>query len=90
MEKVKFTPVGGYEMLIPAIAFKTYKAKHETRLHGAVNWSINHERRGCQDRSGTASEGSARLQLTTADAGGLPKAALWGRGSWLAQVLYWQ
>ena len=29
MDKVKFTPVGGYEMLIPAIAFKTYKAKHD-------------------------------------------------------------
>ena len=40
MDKVKFTPVGGYEMLIPAIAFKTYKAKHDAvaflQAHGSI------------------------------------------------------
>jgi hypothetical protein len=40
MDKVKFTPVGGYEMLIPAIAFKTYKAKHDAVAFLQANGSI--------------------------------------------------
>ena len=41
MDKVKFTPVGGYEMLIPAIAFKTYKAKHDAVAFLQANGSIH-------------------------------------------------
>jgi len=41
MDKVKFTPVGGYEMLIPTIAFKTYKAKHDAVAFLQANGSIN-------------------------------------------------
>ena len=40
MDKVKFKPVGGYEMLIPAIAFKTYKAKHDAVAFLQANGSI--------------------------------------------------
>ena len=41
MDKVKFTPVGGFEMLIPAIAFKTYKAKHDAVAFLQANGSIH-------------------------------------------------
>ena len=41
MDKVKFKPVGGYEMLIPAIAFKTYKAKHDAVAFLQANGSIH-------------------------------------------------
>ena len=40
MEKVKFTPVGGVEMLIPAVAFRTYKAKHDAVAFLQANGSI--------------------------------------------------
>ena len=41
MEKVKFTPKGGVEMLIPAVAFKTYKAKHDAVRFLQANGGID-------------------------------------------------
>ena len=41
MEKVQFTPKNGVTMLIPAVAFKTYKAKHDAVAFLQVNGSIH-------------------------------------------------
>jgi hypothetical protein len=41
MEKVQFTPKNGVTMLIPAVAFKTYKAKHDAVAFLQANGSIH-------------------------------------------------
>ena len=41
MEKVQFTPKNGVTMLIPVVAFKTYKAKHDAVAFLMANGSIH-------------------------------------------------
>jgi hypothetical protein len=41
MEKVQFTPKNGVTMMIPVVAFKTYKAKHDAVAFLLANGSIH-------------------------------------------------